>query len=171
MSRKVEKPVPKQEVTPEVVAEAPAERAKTKTELVLERAELITSLSAVVKSDEVRKVLLAQPSGSKVYQLFLDAVSKEMAIIMEGKDQQTEMAAANLHRQMDAMANGLSKFNVAMASMMEGQLLSVLMHLAKRLTPGAQPEQSPEQPYLAGEPLEPLRPTEQVNSARQALSF
>jgi hypothetical protein len=110
------------------------EPQKTEAEILIEKAGLITNLLAVCQSAEIKNVILSQPNGKKVYEIFTTAISKEMNAVMSGKGPETQVQA--LSAQFEQMAKAMGNFNHIVTSFMNSRLIDVLTAISTNLKGG-----------------------------------
>jgi len=108
----------------------------------LEKIQILANLANGVQNEDVKKAILALPSGERLYQIFVAATSHEIDMIMNPAAstppvlQETAVLATNLR-------NMIAHMYQAMSDMNKSQLMMVLGVMNQKLG-GAAPAPLPE---------------------------
>jgi hypothetical protein len=93
---------------------------------LLEKAKLIASLADAWQSPALKAEMLKLDSGERVYEIFSEAMNKEMASIMTGKRETPDKELQDLSSQLLQMAKAMSSFNNMIVGFMQSPLVKVL---------------------------------------------
>jgi hypothetical protein len=159
---KTEKPLTEAPAPAKVPEEAKAvTTSENKEPNLLEKAKLIADLAAVWENKELADLITRMPNGSKVLDIFQQAINREMQAVMSGKRVDEEAKQFQiLTGQVDAMARSMGGFDQMMRGFMASPLVNVLDLMNAKLggqpytgqRPQSQPQ--PQQPRREAPPIE-----------------
>lgn len=124
----------KEEPTAQDTAEVPPEVKVDKTSNLLEKAKFISDLAAVWQNNDVKKLLLAQPNGDAIYEVFSTAINNKIADTMSGKaSDEISNNVNDLSENTKQMAAAMGNFRDLINSFMSSPLVQVLDLMNKNL--------------------------------------
>lgn len=133
-------PAPPAKVPEEV---RPVTTEQPKSENLLEKAKLIADLAAAWQNSELARLMKSLPNGERVFEIFSEAVNREMATIMTGKRDDGPQVQV-LSKQVEQMAGAMGNFHNLIMSFMQSPLVQVLNMMNENL--GARKFQFPQAP-------------------------
>lgn len=125
------KPVEKS-LTPPAPSAKVEESGKVSEPTMLEKAKLIADLAAAWQNPELSSLIKSLPSGDRLFEIFANAVSREMNTIMTGK-READPGLQALSAQTEQMASAMSEFKGLIVGFMQSPLVQVLDLMNKNL--------------------------------------
>jgi hypothetical protein len=117
----------------EDAAPAPEEQ-KTPPELsMFDKVKLMADIANASQDAELSKKIKSLSSGDRIYEIFVEAINRELLNIMNGKKEDPPQQVANLTIQLDQMSQMVYKMQSMIGNMMHAPLMYTLDQLVSKL--------------------------------------
>lgn len=125
---------PKVEAMIQGTASAPAQDTPKKPQLsTLEKVKLMSALTSVVEDEQLVELLRSKPSGERIYEIFVNAVEREVSAIMNPDKKETPAEVVNLVNYTRQLQTAMNSFRDLIVGFMNTPLVQVLNMLNQNM--------------------------------------